>query len=234
MNDRLNLDGLPEHHEMSALITWYVNDTLDDRQRKRLQAHLVHCPACRTDLELERRIYDSMTTDAGVEYMPGPSLKRLQARLNALPLPAENSAAADREVHEMPSGSPAAGQAEPRRTRWIAIAASAAVIGLALGVVMIDRELRITTPTAYRTVTTSTPRVPAEVVRAVFAPTITLVDLQSLLDEAQLRIVAGPTEAGVYSLAATSKQPITASLETLRKHPAVRFAESTVPRSPEP
>jgi hypothetical protein len=78
----------------------------------------------------------------------------------------------------------------------------------------------------YHTVTTSTPHPQDEVIRAVFAPTITLVDLQDILAEAQLRIISGPTEAGVYSLAATSRRPVSASLALLRNHPEVRFAES--------
>ena len=57
-------------------------------------------------------------------------------------------------------------------------------------------------------------------------------DLQALLDESGLRIVAGPTEAGVYSLAADSDRPVTTSLELLRKHATVRFAESTLPAEP--
>jgi hypothetical protein len=53
------------------------------------------------------------------------------------------------------------------------------------------------------------------------------VELQAILDEAQLRIVSGPTEAGVYSLAANSDRPVTDSLSLLRRHASVRFAEST-------
>jgi hypothetical protein len=67
------------------------------------------------------------------------------------------------------------------------------------------------------------------VIRAVFAPSITLVELQSILDEAQLRIVSGPTEAGVYSLASKSTLTVPASLALLRQHPTVRFAEGTLP-----
>jgi hypothetical protein len=77
------------------------------------------------------------------------------------------------------------------------------------------------------TVTESRQRPPNEAIRAVFAPSITLVELQALLDEAQLRIISGPTEAGVYSLAATSSRPVNTSLAQLRQHSSVRFAEST-------
>ena len=66
-------------------------------------------------------------------------------------------------------------------------------------------------------------------IRAVFSPTITLVELQTILDEAQLRIVSGPTEAGVYSLASNSTCPVRESLALLRRHSAVRFAEGTLP-----
>jgi hypothetical protein len=79
----------------------------------------------------------------------------------------------------------------------------------------------------YHTVTISAPRPPGEVIRAVFSPTITLVELQAILDEAQMRIVSGPTEAGVYSLAATSRRPVNSSLALLRRHSSVRFAELT-------
>ena len=69
------------------------------------------------------------------------------------------------------------------------------------------------------------------VIRAVFAPTVTLSELQSLLDDAHLRIVSGPTEAGVYSLAMSGPQSIDWSLRKLRGHDTVRFAESIGPGS---
>jgi hypothetical protein len=65
----------------------------------------------------------------------------------------------------------------------------------------------------------------------VFSPTVTLVELQTILDEAQLSIISGPTEAGVYSLASNSTLTVRASLALLRQHSSVRFAERT---SPEP
>jgi hypothetical protein len=116
------------------------------------------------------------------------------------------------------------------------MAASVAAIAVAVGLLLADRwlqfEARVTQP-KYRTVTTSVPGPQGEVIRAVFAPTITLVELQSILDEAQLRIVSGPTEAGVYSLASKSTLTVRASLALLRQYPTVRFAEGTSPE-PEP
>jgi hypothetical protein len=56
---------------------------------------------------------------------------------------------------------------------------------------------------------------------------VTVVELQTLLAAAQLKIVSGPSEAGVYSLAAISTRPVDDSLAMLRRQPTVRFAERT-------
>jgi hypothetical protein len=117
-------------------------------------------------------------------------------------------------------------------------AASIAVLAVAISLVSADNWYRLRgreLAADYHTVTTSVPRPSNEIIRAVFSPTITLVELQAILDEAQLRIISGPTEAGVYSLAANSDRPVNSSLALLRQHGAVRFAESTQlgePRAP--
>jgi hypothetical protein len=101
---------------------------------------------------------------------------------------------------------------------------------VALSLLAADRWMRTRAEAPnYYTVTTPTAHAPGEVIRAVFSPTITLVELQGILDEAQLRIISGPTEAGVYSLAANSHRPVSTSLALLRAHPKVRFAESIQP-----
>jgi hypothetical protein len=156
--------------------------------------------------------------------MPATSLKRLQARLDGIDAAARVDERADM---------PAAAKPDRRSMPWQGLmAASVAVMALALSLLAADRwmEYRARTSQAnYYTVTNPTLHAPGEVIRAVFAPTITLVELQDILDEAQLKIISGPTEAGVYSLAASSRQPVGSSLALLRGHAMVRFAESTQP-----
>jgi hypothetical protein len=60
----------------------------------------------------------------------------------------------------------------------------------------------------------------------VFNSEVTLRDLQSLLARLQLRIVDGPTEAGVYTLAIEdAHRSVDATLADLRGNMFVRFAE---------
>jgi hypothetical protein len=212
-----------EHHEVSTLIPWYVNETLDDDERQRVEAHVELCASCRNDLAVQRRICEAIDAQPALRYMPVASLKRLQARLDAVPAETA-SLPVQAPEHEVQSATPWRG--------WMA--ASIAVMAVAVGLLVADRwvqlEARRGKPNYY-TVTKSTPRPRDEVIRAVFSPNITLVELQSVLDEAQLRIVSGPTEAGVYSLASNSTLTVRASLALLRQHPTVRFAEGTLPET---
>jgi len=213
------------HEEVSALLSWYVNGTISELDRQRVDAHLPACADCSNDLARELYVYRSMTADTAVEYMPAASLKRLLTRLDGIVAPADGAADAGpktmRRRHSIP---------------WMGLmAASIAVMAVAVSLLTADRWL-YSHPSGsqpnYYTVTTALPRPPGEVIRAVFSPTITLDELQGILDEAQLRIVSGPTEAGVYSLAAKSNRPVSSSLALLRGHAKVRFAESTLESTP--
>jgi hypothetical protein len=210
--------------EVSTLIPWYVNGTIGEQERQRVDAHVLQCEKCRNDLGVDRHLHQSMTAETAVEYMPATSLKRLQARLDGI------DAAARVDEH---ADVPAAAKPDRRSMPWQGLmAASVAVMALALSLLAADRwmEYRARTSQAdYYTVTSPALHAPGEVIRAVFSPTITLVELQDILDEAQLKIIAGPTEAGVYSQAASSRQPVSSSLALLRGHAMVRFAESTQP-----
>jgi hypothetical protein len=211
-----------EHRETWALLPWYVNARLGDRDRRRIEAHLGICAPCREELSVQRQVHATLAGEGAVEHMPAASLKRLQQKIDALDAaPAATTAL------------PVPGAAARRHRPWQGmIAASMAVMAVALSVVafvswsQISRRAR---PADYYTVTTAAPHAAHEVIRAVFAPTMTVGELQSVLHEAQLKIIAGPTEAGVYSLAAASGRQPAQSLQVLRAHAAVRFAEATDP-----
>ena len=220
MTNNRRFDNSAEHYEVCALIPWYVNDTLADPERQRVDTHLGSCAVCRDDLAVNKRIFEGIDAQPALDYMPVASLKRLQARLDVA------------QAQAAPSPVP---QLEPSRSDvpwrgWMA--ASIAAMAVAVGLLAVDRwvqfEARAQQP-RYSTVTTSIPRPAGEVIRAVFSPSITLVELQTILDEAQLKIVSGPTEAGVYSLASNSTLTVRSSLALLRQHSAVRFAEGTLP-----
>jgi putative zinc finger protein len=220
MSNIRRFENSAEHQEVSALIPWYVNDTLADTERQKVDAHVGGCAVCRDDLAVHKRILEGINAQPALDYMPVASLKRLQARLEV----AQTQAA----LPQIPPLEPSRSDAPWRGWMAASIAAMAVAIGLLAADRWVQFEVRATQPN-YRTVTKPIPRPQGEVIRAVFSPSITLVELQIILDEAQLKIVSGPTEAGVYSLASNSTLTVRSSLALLRQHSTVRFAEGTLP-----
>jgi hypothetical protein len=210
-----------DHEETWDLLPWYVNGRLDEPERQRIDGHLRTCAACRNELAAQRQLYELMTPDSTFEHLPSAGLKRLRQRL----------APQDTMIEPSPVA-PTRRPSSARRPPWQGVmAASVAVMAIALSVlaaVLWSQSQRRAPPADYYTVTTATPHTAGEVIRAVFISTITLSELQAVLEDAQLKIVAGPTEAGVYTLAAATSQPTDWSLQRLRRQPAVRFAEEIV------
>lgn len=221
MNCDRGLEDMSEHREISALIPWYVNGNVGAPDRQRIESHLRDCALCRDDALLERRVFQCMTVEPGVEYMPRASLKRLQARLDGL----------------VPATAPMDVPAEPQRRRrpipWQYLSAgSAAAVIVSFGLLAADRWRRFSageSASNYHTVTSPAAKAPDVVIRAVFSPTLSLEELQAILKEAHVRIASGPTDAGVYSLAAATDRPVSSSLAILRRHAGVRFCESIQP-----
>jgi hypothetical protein len=215
MNVTQSMHEDPEHREIWLNLPWYVNDSIDAQQRERIEAHLQACAPCRAELAQQRTIHSVMSADTGIEILPSAALARLRHRMaEQSPQVAPQKPAASQETH-----------------RRVLMAAAIAGIAVSLSVVMINstHSPAGSSEGSYRTVSSAAPRPAQEAIRAVFAPDTTMARLQGLLESSQLRIVAGPTEAGVYSLALTGDQQVGAALSQLRQQPDVRFAESTVP-----
>jgi len=213
-----------EHQDIGEMLPWFVNGRLSEADRQRVDAHLRVCEACRDELATQSRIYSLMSVDAGVERMPMAGLNRLRRRIDSLE-DAGPAAAPDAAAR---SGASAGSSWRERRS---AIAASIAMTAVgALAALLWNQHERRIAP-AYFTVTTTAPQPANTAIRAVFAPTVTLSELQVLLDDAHLKIVSGPTEAGVYSLAMSGSPSVDWSLQRLRGNEGVRFAEPVVPAS---
>jgi Putative zinc-finger len=197
------------HKHAWELIPWYVNGTVSEARRDSLLFHLERCSQCRDEVQAQRALLQGMKTRQQVETMPHASLQKLMARIDADPLPQHQAASR-----------------APRALRWL----TAAVVlqGLLLGALAtaLLRTPRGEAPATYQTVSSPAPAAGVASIRAVFAPDMTLGELQALLERAHLRIVNGPSPDGVYTLAtsAISDDPRQALL-TLRAHPAARFAE---------
>lgn len=192
------------HRRAWEAIPWLVNGRITGGERGLLEAHLRGCRECREEFAFQQRLRDELARDAGPAADPQPALERLWQRIDA--------------EGDM------AGRAGRSRGAWVRWLAAAAVIeGIALAG-LIGANLGTAAP-PYRTLSAEAPAPASPAIRAVFVADLPLRDLQALLDRARLHIVAGPSEAGVYTLASPTGAPDDTALALLRADPRVRFAE---------
>lgn len=143
---------------------WYANDTLSPASRRNFESHLETCAECRSAVELDRQLMQSMRRTA-TNVLPAPQVawKRLSARLGDA-----GSPPAAEPVPAAPDG----GAARPGKHRLLqlAVMAQAATILLLVGGLWMLAS-RDEAP-AFRTVGNGDAALssPAPLVRMVLAP----------------------------------------------------------------
>jgi len=186
-----------------------------------LDAPLLHCANCRNEITQDRLVYEVYERRL---WRRGtcPRLRSTGCGRGSMPLtPPLRPCRRILTAAEKPGRRPA---------HWQGLAAASIVMmAVTIGLLAADRWTQFPRAQSAANYYTGHDSCAARAGRdgsRRFSPTITLVEVQAILDEAGLRIVAGPTEAGVYSLAADSRRPVSSSLATLRANAKVRFAES--------
>jgi anti-sigma factor RsiW len=207
--------------EAARLLPWFVNGTLSSADAARVATHLEHCRTCRADVAEQGRVRALMRAPAQVEYAPQAGFRKLLTRVNELER--EDLASVSKAIVPEPRTRFAGGP-----VRWLS--AAVVVQALALGAIAGARFLGSNSDDGtqgFRTLTS----VAAEGarLRVVFVPATTLAELQELLRANQLVAIAGPSDAGIFTLAlrspAASQEAQVAVLARLRADPRVRFAE---------
>ena len=224
--------------EASRMLPWFLTSRLDRSDTRVVQAHLETCGSCRAELERQRRLRDAMQPDGTVTYAPQAGLQRVLSHIDEMEreLPAPTVVAA-RPATDVAARRPG------RAQRWLAAAVVVQAIGLGfLGSAHWWPAGRDAAPPDFHTLT-SAPVDPltGPRIRVVPAPTMTLAEFKTLLESVPAVVIAGPTEAGVYTLAMSASAndrtvahaTLADGIQRLRAHPDVLLAEPVVePGSP--
>jgi Putative zinc-finger len=222
------------HRECWDQIAWIVNGTLAPHEYARIEAHLRACRECQDELGAQQRVRDAMRDDDAVVLAPQSALQKVMQRIDAEQATPQFEASSD-NTPATPVQTPS------RKSRWLAIAAAVQAVAIAW---LLAAQLRPADEASMepRFETLTEPRIVADgpVIRVVFAAQAALGDVNAILRSVDAQIVAGPSEAGVYTLALQPAPDaaasgdlavIDAALLKLRADGRVLFAESALART---
>lgn len=214
------------HREAWAVLPFFVNRTLDPAARAAVEAHLTECVSCRAEVEMLRRVERGVRNAALETSQVDRAWHSLMAG-RSTPKPRVRWSGVGAWLRDVLSDTPG-----PAR---LALASQAALLVVAVGALALPGS---PAPGAsYQTLSAaaSLAPLPGASLRVRFADEVTEARLRGLLREAGLRMVDGPSAAGLYALApaAPGADPANAVARLRAAPDAVRLIEVLVsPASP--
>lgn len=226
----LERDDLGEklHERVWSLLPWYVNGTLPQRERERVETHLETCLRCQEEERACRRTAETIHGAGEVAPTPHPvQLQRVLARIDE----SERMEQRPRGLRgRLPLPFRALLEATPQAMRG-ALAAQIAIITLLAGV-LVWRELYsrpegAPAPAVYHTLSDSPPaRGSVLRLRVMFSPQATERQIRELLLDVRGAITGGPSPLGVYTVEVPAgRDSLQALLARLRSESQVMLAE---------
>lgn len=193
--------------QFEALLPWYVNGTASADERVRAESHLQSCAACRGRLRNEQALVRRMRDPADLVVPDcADSWKRFESTLGDAQPTADH------------------GLASARPLRWIVGAQAAALALLSILLAQALWNQKHSAPD-YQTVASPQPAPSGFTLRIAAAPGVTPQVIAQIAHDQGGRVVAGPSDLGVYTVeldpAALQRQ----TLERLRAMPELLLVE---------
>lgn len=217
------------HRECWDLLPWIVNERASVKDQARVEAHLRECAECQQELAHQRQLRDAVRAEEQVVLAPQTSLQKLMQRIDA-----------EEAVAPVESVAGVADVPPPRTVtpwpRWLGVAAAVQGVAIALLIAALWLQARESLEAPRFTTLTSRAALPhGPVLRVVFTDGIALADVSSILRSIDAQIVAGPSEAGVYTLTlntgSSHAASVDAALVRLRADDRVAFSEAAIAKS---
>ncbi len=205
-------ESLPHEHAMEML-PWLINDSLLGDERAAVLDHAQSCVMCRREMKSLEDLRDSINSLSSPVPIPAPDMRNINARIDKL-INRQNWARRSKSWIGEFFASP-----------WRAAYVAQTVLLVVLAAVLLWPATR---EPEYSMLTQTSDLADGYYVRVVFSPDLTHSDLKELLDDLELRIVAGPSDRGVYTLATENSIVITerdAALAHLLNNRSVLFAQ---------
>ncbi|MBQ73701.1 MAG: hypothetical protein CMQ20_01610 [Gammaproteobacteria bacterium] len=207
------------HEEVFKLLPWFTNESLEEKERDLVMAHLRECLECRKERDQLQRIEAIVKETDEVVSNYRFSYNKLLPRIEEAELARENAAGQNEEV---------------KVRNWLPVAGIAASLMLAVGLIGVYQVGLAPQPivpqavaTDFRTLTTQTQMV-GETTRVAltFEQPVQAVTMRKALIETHSNIISGPDESGTYVIEVEIPPAMSGEeyLQSLRKIEGVRYA----------
>ncbi len=226
MMKQLHITINKDHQELSQLLPWYVNKSLQDAELKAVQGHINVCLTCKRELNQLTRLAQAVKHEGALDSAENAAFARLKIRLHGEQPGAAQSIAPEQPAVDLSNVTQfkPAGKTRARATWFRPGLAMAASVLLSVFLVMPYFQ------TDFRTLSNGQPEqaIQANEIRVVFADKLDMLQKNEIVGRFQGQIVDAPTAQGVYTVrlqpAVDSKQTL-AVVESLRQDSKVIFAE---------
>jgi len=249
-------EQLIRHEQVWLLLPWLANGRLAAADREDVEGHVRQCSACERELAQQRLLCGVLSEPDRVIHAPGPSFRKLMARIEGAGRDSDEGAGRDfiegtgrhhvsRSKRQRVRGFTARlGQVALWRPPGLAWAASFLVLFGITGMLTVS-YYRWSDP-VYRTHTAVETRTP-NVLHIALDRSLTIAEVEELLHASGARMVEGPGSTGVFGVvpvvrtqgqAAIGTAQLRALAVRLRGDPRVLWvqplADDEAPASPAP
>jgi len=216
----MNDNPYASHENISLLLPWYVNKTLQGTEHKAVEQHLKVCLICKRELVNLHRLSAAVNQPDFFDSAAQASFSRLKNRLHT---PAESI---QNEVPQIVAAS--------NRQKWYGNLLSRPALGVAAGILLalllphfipVDQYAN----SDYRTLSNPEAAISnKDEIRVIFKEKTSRQTIDQILGSIQGHIINGPDEQFLFTIGIETPAEQTAvidKLALLRKNPNVIFAE---------
>ncbi len=212
----------PIHEQVAEILPWFVNNSLEMREQKKVLLHLRVCETCRAERDRLQHLQGLLQEETIVLPDYRFSYGKLANRIDA----AEANRASTQGFGRLGS--------QPRRHLSYLMGAAASLAAAVMLVAALDTDSRVVEG-QFRTLTTApaqeTPSV-RHLVALRFDQPIRAETLREVLIETRATIVSGPSEQGTYMLevdvpSTTTEQAFLQQLENVDGVSFVAYSDSS-------
>lgn len=223
----LNNETYSEHNNLSQLLPWYVNQTLQGTELQAVESHLGVCLMCKREVIQLQKLAQAVVHEGALDSAERASFARLKSRLK------NQATTAQRHVQRNHSVFDFVGHLSQRTNRFLPLTRPmmAMAAALLLSVILAPDYFGLTGPTesTFKTLSNGEQEsARANEIRVVFAEHLDQQEKAKILERIHGDFIDRPTAQGVYKIrlgTTASTQQVLEIVELLRKDSNIIFVE---------